>query len=417
MTEGITEDMPSRGALILSGRAGLADITRNPDDWVDAETDRELMDGIPKNTKLVVEWGWGRFLWWCGMRGRQHLPATPATIRQYIREHWDMTRTLPDGSVVKRGRYGQPYAPDTVELAIYTVSMVHQWKGWATPVKHPLVHRQLKAYRDKWEAADFRPDVPDAMTNEHNVAIARACNLGTAGGLRTATQIRLQFDVGARASEICHIQRQDIRRLSDTQYEITISRAKSGGAAGARKVGVEAVPFLVDDDGELLLDENKQPIPHPDWDVDPFRLLARLLEMEDAQGIVDGPVFRRALNGPARKDFVTSGIVAGRFTDDEIDYDDYDLAFKKALRASGVDRDRDDRRVLHYTTHSMRAGHITAGIENDMAAEIIAQGTGHNTGSNSFQRYFRSGKRFGKHNTGATIRRARRRPIRGRREK
>lgn len=431
-------DIPARNELILQGRAALADITRNPDDWVDAATDQELMDGIPKNTKLVVEWGWGRWLWWCGMRGRQHLPGTPASVRQYIKEHWDMTRTLPDGTVVKRGRYGQPYAPDTVELAVYTVSMVHQWKGWPSPVKHPLVHRQLKAYRDKWEQANYRPDVPDAMTPEHNVAIARTCNLGTAGGLRTATMIRMQFDVGARASEVCHVQRSDVRRLDEDvtmrvprpgrdepvevvvhiiRFEITISRAKVGGAAGARKVGVESVPYLVGDDGVLILDADDKPIPHPDWDVDPARLFARLLDMELEQGITDGPVFRRALNGPARKDFATSGIVAGRFTDAEIEYDDYDIQFKNALRASGVDRAPDGRRMLHYSTHSMRAGHITAGIENDMPSEVIAQGTGHNLGSDSFQRYFRSGKRFGKHNTGATIRRAQRRHLDGRRGK
>jgi integrase len=393
----IVEDMPPRRELILTGRAALADLARNPDDWVDADTDRELIEGIPKNTRAAIEWGWGRFVWWCGQRGRQHMPATPATMRQYIKEHWDMTRTLPSGQVVKRGRYGQPYAPDTVELAVYIVSMVHQWKGYPSPTRHPFVHKQLKVYRDKFEAANFRPDVPDAMTHEHNVAMARACNLGTAGGLRDATMLRLQFDTGARASEICHIQHQDVRWLSDDQVEITISRAKAGGAAGARKVGVEAVRDV-------------------DWDVDPARLLRRLMDFQAGQGITSGPVFRQARNGPARKDFAETGIVAGRYTDVELVYGDYDVAFKKALAASGVDRDAAGRRVLHYTTHSNRAGHITEAVDEDVPSEVVSQRTGHSPGSDSFRRYYRSGRRFGKHNSGAAIRRAKRRPVDGGRE-
>jgi hypothetical protein len=426
----VIEDLPARKELILRGRAALAERDYDPDEAVDAETDDELWKGIPENTRLAIEWAWGRWITWCGRRDRNHEPPTIGTVRQYIKEHWDMTRTLPDGRVVKCGRYEQPYAPDTVELAVYLMSTVLQWKGYAPPTKHPLVHRQLKAYRDKFEQAGFRPDIPDAMTPEHNMAITRCCNLGTAGGLRTATMIRMQFDSGARASEICHIQHRDVRRFDQDvtfrvdrpgreepvevvvptiRYEITISRAKVGGAAGARKVGVESVPFLVDDDGVPILDSDDRPIPHPDWDVDPARLFTRLLEVQQEQGIVDGPVFRCAKNGPARKDFPTSGIVAGRFIDKETDYADYDTQFKNALRASGVDRDPTGRRVLHYSTHSMRAGHITAGIENGMPGEVIAQGTGHNVGSDSFQRYFRSGKRFGRHNTGATIRRATRR--------
>lgn len=390
-TTDVPQGMPARKELILTGRASLVDLSRNPDDYVDADTDRELWEGIPRNTRDTIAWAWGRWIWWCGKTSRQHCPATPGSVRQYIRDHWYMAG--PDGKL--RGRYGQPYAPATVETAVYLVSTVHQWKGWASPVKHPLVERQLKRYRDKFEEAGFRPDVADPLTHSQSVALARSCDLATVAGLRLATMMRLQFDTGARASEICHIQLGDLQweRDDDTGDErvvVTISRAKVGGAAGARLVGVEATPDV-------------------DGDVDPALLVRRLVDVLAAAGITDGPLFRLVHSAPRRADYDASGVMSGVWLDVEMDRRAYAAAFDRAVVRSGIALDPvTGRRVYHFTTQSNRSGLVTRAAEARMPLEWVARRTGHSPASPVIHRYFRTGRSWGDANAGTLIRLARR---------
>jgi integrase len=393
-------DIPQRKQLILSGRADLAARTYDPDDRVDPETDRELFEGIPLNTRLALEWAWGRAIWWCGRRGRRHDPMTVGSMRQYIKEHWDMT----DAHGVKRGRRGRPYAPATVGLAVYMVSTIYEWFGWPNPVKHPYIERQLKAYTEKYERAGFSPDIPDPITHEKNVVLARHCDLATVGGLRNACMVRAQFDIGARASEICHIQIGDVqwetvtRETDDGQWEtvevaiVNIRRQKVGGAAGARKVVVE-------------------PDRQVDWDVDPARLLKLLIDALRSAGITSGPLFRDVYTAQRRKDYETSGRIAGTWRDTEIKRDSYAAVFNRLVDQTMIEYNpRTGEKEFHYSTHSNRAGHITESADSGMPLERVADRTGHSPGSKAIYRYFRSNRRKGPdYNSGTRIRHARHR--------
>lgn len=384
------QGVPGRRELVLAGRAGMVDLGHNPDDYVDPDTDAELLAGIPENTREMLAWAWGRWIWWCGKTGRQAAPATPASIRIYIRHHWFMT----DAAGRKRGRYGQPYAPATVEAAVYLVSSVLQWKGFVSPTKHPLVGRQLKAYRDKYEAAGFRPDVSDPLTHEQSVTLARACDQGTVAGLRLATALRLHFDLGCRTSELCHIQLGDLRWVpaadGTDRVLVTISRAKVGGAAGARVVGVESTPDV-------------------DGDVDPVVLLRRLVFRLACDGRTEGPLFTLVRSAPRRADWATTGRIAGAFLDGEWDRRAYRSAFNRIVRATGIDLDPvTGRRVFHFTTYSNRSGLVTSAAEAHQALEWVAKRTGHSPSSPVIHRYFRTGQQWGDVNGGTLIRAARR---------
>jgi integrase len=417
--------MPARRELILLGRVAMADIDHNPDDWVEPDTDRELHDGVPQNTRTAYTYQWGRWIWWCGRKGREHCPATPGSVRQYIKEHWDMVRA--DGR--KRGWQGRPYAPASVEQAVYVISAVHQWFGYASPTKHPSVGLQLKTYERKWRSAGYRERKAYALTPEDSVAIARTCSLATVAGLRNAAAFRLQYDMGARASELLGetedsgawhgLRVRDVRWESPDYAVIHIAQTKTNES---RDVAVEATRWVVDADGNFIdaagqvipLDAAGEPtrprVPHPDVDVDPLVLLRAWYDLLVARGEVhpDAPFFRQvASTGQRRKD----GSPAGSVLAEPWSYDQFAKEFTRCVQRAGVHVDPVTGEPRHITSHSNRAGLITAAVDAGVPAEVLRLRTGHAAGSRVLQGYYRSGRKWGRHNPGTVIRRVRRRNV------
>lgn len=382
VAEGEIIDEPPRKELILMGRASLVDLGQDPDDWVDEETEEELRQATPKGTIEAICWGWGRIINYCGKTGRRHDPPTAATMRQYIKDHWHMTKA--DGK--KRGRGGQPYAPKTVELAVYTVAMVCNRMGWANPVRNPLVHDQLEAYELKFERNGHRTHESLPVLAAQSVALARTCDLGTINGLRNATMLRLQFDTGCRADELCNVQAQDVQWVSREKVLITFYKTKGHKP---RTVAVQAAPGV-------------------DWDVDPARLLAAYMAARRAAGFPErGPLFLEVFPGPRRKDFETSGILAGKFRTEQIAYGAYEAVFNRAVDRSGINLDPlTEKPTRHYTTHGNRAGFLTEFSDTGQPMERAAARTGHSPSSRAFYKYFRSDRKWDEHNAGLAIRRA-----------
>lgn len=371
----VAEVEPARKELILLGRAGLTNITHNPDDYVDPEVDRALRDAIPANTVAAMEYQWGRFIWWCGQTRRQHLPATPATLRTYIMAHWEMRR--PDGR--KRGRNGQPYSPATVEQAVYLISKIHRHWGYVSPVRDPKVELQLKAYRKKFRDGQFQQRKAHALTHDESVAIARAGSLATVAGLRLACASRLQFDTGARAGEILNLLMRDVTWTSDGVAIVHISWSKT---QQPRDVAVERVPGVDDD-------------------VDPERLLGLWYAARRAADAKPTDfLFVEVEHGGPRKD----GTLGGTMTNEPWDYEDYELAFVRAVRRCGVDVDPRTGLSRDVTSHSNRHGMVTAGVNAGIPLEKMASRTGHSPASPVLHGYYQAGTLTGAQNPGTLIR-------------
>jgi integrase len=371
---------PDRKELILRGRAAMAGRDYNPDDQVPPEVDRELIEGIPRATREQYEQQWGRFILWCGLTGREHLPPTVATMRFYIWSHWHAKR--PDGTGAGRG--GKPYAAATVRTAVYSVSAVLQWLGYASPTGHPSIGAQLKVYEAKCARAGMRPQQAYPLSPDDSVTMARACDLSTVQGLRLATMVRLQYDMGARESEIVGLNIEDVSwRRAGKAPQVAIWVGRSKGHNDGRELLVEAVPDV-------------------NGDVDPALLLGRWVDALAAAGITDGPLFCEVNRGNPRKD----GQLAGSFRAGvRLERGAYEKAFGRLAVRSGVNLDpKTNKPTRQVTTHSARRGMITASVNAGMLVQEVAPRTGHSIASNEIHGYWGASTREGDANAGTRIR-------------
>lgn len=359
--------------LVLRGRAALADLGYDPDDDPGVGADEELRETIPDNTLDTVYRQYGRWVKWCGLRNLRHIDAAPGAVRRFIREHWTMHNA--DGTL--RGRNGQPYSFNTVSTAVYVIGMVHNWLNSPNPIKNPGVRKQLRWYERKWKKAGYKVRRADAITSEESVRIARACNQATIGAFRLAAAARLQFDTGARASEILDLRWRDIRWLDENRLIIHIVWSKTHKE---RFVPVQAG--------------------NTNTDVDPARLMRKWWQLAQDRGWNPAaPVFPKVHSARPRRD----GAVSGRLSDEPWDYDNYEIEFKLAAHRAGVDIDGDGNPRI-VTSHSNRAGLITALVLCGLPAEVIAHRTGHNPRSSSFADYFRPGIGWDGANLGLMLR-------------
>lgn len=378
----IVDGMPGKNELILLGRTALAERGVDPDDLTDARTEAQLRRGMPENTRDAMRWGYGFLVKYCGLTGRRHDPPTVGTIRKMISDAYHMTAADGRG----RGRYGQPYAPATIELVVYTCSMVFDRLQWINPCRHPLVADQLAGYREDYVSAGYRTDESDELSHAQSVILGRSQDLGTVQGLRNAAMLRGQFDLGCRADEWCKVQGQDVVWIDEETVQVTFTRTKG---RKPRTVTMEALPTV-------------------DWDVDPVRLLLAYWRARQSAGWDGtGPLWVQVHRGDRRKDFEETGVLGGRFLTAAMVYDAYAAVFDRAVRKTGIDIDVvTKRRTRHYTTHSNRIGLIDTAFKAGLRREWIEARTGHAPGSKVFDRYLRLAGMSGDNNAGLVVRRA-----------
>ncbi len=402
---------PHPTELVLRGRAALVDLAHNPDDWADAEAEEELRQAIPENTLNLMAWALGAARWYCqerpGYAVREYMPMTVGTMRNWIKDHYKMTRA--DGQL--RGRRGRPYSPNTVKTRIYLMAKIWKLKGYVSPVGHPKVQLQLRAYRRKYEKAGFGPDQAHPLTHAESCAIGRACQDYTVGGVRARAAFRLQYDSGMRVSELLAMRIEDITwsvpEWAPPGYDgplnatIRIRKSKTDQDAVGREVGVEFVPYLVDDDGRWVRGADGKPVPHPDVDMDPAVLLRQQVQVLADRGYTRGRLWLEVTpTGTRRKD----GQLAGKIVNEPWEYNSYETVLQYYARKAGVDVDPVTGEKRRITSHSNRAGHITDSLDAGEPVEKVALGTGHSP-TGSIHGYYRNRRRFGSGNTGAQVRR------------
>lgn len=393
-----SEQPNSSGTLALRRSDGLlVPLTGNPDDYVSPATDAQYLRGVPLSTRAIYAAQWNRFATWCvddrngPPHPREYLPATVATVREYIAAHWNWTRTKDDGSVVFAGLGGQRYAPNTVRLATKVISIVHQGFGYVPPTKHPDVRRQMRGYVRDWKAPGlgYKTAEADAISPDDLLAMVATCDMRTAGGLRDALLLRLAFDTGRRNSELISITWGGIKFLDARRLLVTFPFSKTNQDGQDDTVGVEA------DDG-------------PDaWapDSDPVLLFRvwRELSMERGLGVGPGdPVFREIHSGGVRRLVgITGKIYPNQMTRSAFQ----DVVLHRAKKA-GVDRDPVTGDYLKIVPHSIRHAFALEGDRDGVPIHLLADRGGWSRTSPVILGYMASRKKWGEDNAAVRMRQA-----------
>jgi integrase len=388
----------ARARLDIKGPGGLlpAYIDQgDPDDRVPPEVDAALLEAIPQSTRDAFEWGWPRFVRWCGAMQRKHDPPTIGTVRAYIWAHLTWTRK---GGVTLAGRHGRPYAYATVETALGIVCTALQWQGHPSPWKHPGVRAQLKAYDKKLRSMGIMPREAVALTPEEQAAMIRTRDMDQVAGVRDAAALALHGATGVRAAELVALDDTDLEWVEPTRLVVTVRVGKGGDA---RRIPVQA------DEPDEETGETWAP------DCDPMVLVGEWQDLKRARGIAKGgPLFLECRVGRKRGDGSLSGVILPKRMTKQA----YEKVHARAARKAGVDVDADGN-PRPVSTHSERAAYVTNSSDAGVPIERIRQFTGHSPNSPTIFKYVRSGLRWDDHNPMVQIRRAairrRRRATRG----
>lgn len=179
-----------------------------------------VADGWAPNTKRAIDYDWGRFTAWCAATGRRPLPATGATLTNYVTHLME----------------GHP-APATIERALGIVQTYHKAVDLAVNAKPARM--ALRSYRRQWGREEGnRVRRATAVDIDQLTAMLHAVPDGLVG-LRDRTLLLLGFTMMARRSELVGLDIGDVRLVTEG-LEVFIATSKTDkDAVGA----VARIPY------------------------------------------------------------------------------------------------------------------------------------------------------------------------------
>lgn len=155
-----------------------------------------VADGWAPNTRRAFTHDWRNFADWCAAAGRRPLPATGATLTNYVVHLIETTAP----------------APATLERAIGTVQAHHRAVDLA--VNATPARLALRSYRREWASRGGRVRQAAALTVDQLRGMLEATGEDLAG-LRDRTLLLLGFTMMARRSELARIDLDDVRIVED----------------------------------------------------------------------------------------------------------------------------------------------------------------------------------------------------------
>ncbi|MFI6597177.1 tyrosine-type recombinase/integrase [Nonomuraea sp. NPDC050536] len=268
--------------------------------------------GLAVNTRLAYARDFAAYAGWCEDSGRTSLPATAATLANYVAH-----------------LAAQDYAPSTIDRALACVLAAHEHAQLAKPATK-AARLALRAYRRERAQQGRRPRRSPPITVDRLRAMITALPADTSTGLRDRAILVLGFALMGRRSEITEVEIGDLA-VTDDGLEVFIPLSKTDQDAHGDTV---AIPY-----GS-----------HPD--TCPVRVVRSWLAVLAKHDITTGALFRPIDRHGGVGD--RNRPAAGRGTRGRLSPQAVNLIVKRAAAAAGLDH------AGAYTAHGLRAGGATS---------------------------------------------------------
>lgn len=161
------------------------------------------------------------FAGWCERAGRTWLPASPATVAEYLASHAEI------------------YKPATLQRRVTAISQAHQAAGQDNPTSHAGVRQTLQGIRRSVAVTDpdrARRSAARALSVEELRAMV-ADTPDDLVGLRDRALLLLGFAGGFRRSELVAIRVGDAATVAEGLV-VTLGRSKTDQEGHGRRVGI-----------------------------------------------------------------------------------------------------------------------------------------------------------------------------------
>ncbi|MEV1287696.1 site-specific integrase [Micromonospora sp. NPDC049679] len=193
----------------------------DPNEHLSDSTRQRIRESVPESTRRAYAGDWRRFTDWCAQRDRSPLPATAATLAEYVSHLAD-----------------QDKASSTIERAIAAVTVAHRTAD-APPPNSKAARAVLRQHRS--ELADAGRGVRKAKPVTITVlrAMVDVLDVATLAGLRDRALIVVGFALGTRRSELAALNIADLT-LTDEGMAVVIRRSKTDKESAGRHV---ALPY------------------------------------------------------------------------------------------------------------------------------------------------------------------------------
>jgi site-specific recombinase XerD len=298
------------------------------DELLSAAAAQRVAGGMAASTRRAYTRHWGAFQTWCDQHGRRALPATAATLAEYV-THLTSTTT----------RYGRPPAPATIDQVLGCIQSAHRVAGHPCPVTAAKL--ALRDYRRERAAAGHRTRQAPPIELPTLRALVAHTPVDTLTGIRDRFTLVVGFAMMGRSSEAAGLDIGDVAFCPEG-VELLIRMSKTDQDAVGETV---ALPY------------GSNPLTCP------VRLTHAWITALEHNGVTSGPLLR-AIDQYGTPAGIPgfAGRSSGRMSGEGLNQ-----IIRDAARRAGLDHPGS------YTFHSLRSGGATSAAKAGKPGAFIKE--------------------------------------------
>lgn len=194
-----------------------------PADMVLPGTADRIRRGVPKNTQRAYARAWRMFAEWCAQHGRDSLPASAATLADYVAHLCDEGK-----------------APATIKAEMGALAKHHRVAGYPKGIPDTeAANTILRGYRQDWADEGRRVKEAPPITRARLQQMSAACDPHTLAGKRDRLLLVLGWALAGRRSELAALHIEDTTVVGD-ELDVLIRSSKTDKDAEGEVVPVPA---------------------------------------------------------------------------------------------------------------------------------------------------------------------------------